>query len=223
VTEGPTGIAAGAHEGLTVVDMSTVGPQAVARLASALPAGTGLLDAPALGSVDEAESGSLTIFVGGDTILAERWTPLLSVLGKPLHVGPTGSGAAAKLVANATLIGVLAVLGEALSVGERLGLARNVVFEVLAATPLAQQAARRRPAVESGDYSPRFTLSLARKDADLILEAAADTRVDVRVLAAARAWFAEAEAAGLGDRDYAAVLGQILRSDDSTKAEQSRR
>jgi 3-hydroxyisobutyrate dehydrogenase-like beta-hydroxyacid dehydrogenase len=113
-------IAAGASDTLTVIQMSTVGPAAVSHLASVLPEGTGLLDAPVLGSVGEAESGSLTIFVGGPEPLAERWTPLLSVLGKPLHVGPLGAGQAAKLVANATLVGTLALLGEALALGLRL-------------------------------------------------------------------------------------------------------
>ena len=64
VTEGPDGVVAGASASLTVVEMSTVGPAAVARLASALPPATGLLDAPVLGSLDEAESGSLVIFAG---------------------------------------------------------------------------------------------------------------------------------------------------------------
>jgi 3-hydroxyisobutyrate dehydrogenase-like beta-hydroxyacid dehydrogenase len=210
VTDGPSRVAAGAHDTLTVIDMSTVGPEAAERLASLLPDRTALLEAPVLGSIGEAESGSLTIFLGGAKEVADRWSPLLSILGRPLYVGARGAGAAAKLVANATLVGVLAVLGETISVGRALGLSDDVLFDVLAATPLAEQAARRRPAVETGQYAPRFTLSLARKDADLIVDAAANRQVDVRVLAAARTWFADAEAAGLGARDYAAVLAQIL-------------
>jgi 3-hydroxyisobutyrate dehydrogenase/2-hydroxy-3-oxopropionate reductase len=136
----------------------------------------------------------------------------LSVLGRPLHVGPLGAGTAAKLVANTTLVGVIGLLGEALALGEGLGLARDVVFDVLATTALAQQAERRRQAVEAGDYPPRFALYLARKDADLIVEAAAKAGVDVRLVTAARSWLADAEAAGLGAQDYSAVLAQILAS-----------
>lgn len=65
VTEGRSGVAAGAHRTLTVIEMSTVGPAAELRLGTALPAGTGLLDAPVLGSLTEAEAGSLAIFAGG--------------------------------------------------------------------------------------------------------------------------------------------------------------
>jgi 3-hydroxyisobutyrate dehydrogenase-like beta-hydroxyacid dehydrogenase len=210
VVEGPSGIAAGADESLTVIEMSTVGPAAVARLASLLPEGTGFLDAPVLGSLSEAESGKLKIFVGGPEPVVQRWTPVLSALGTPIHVGPLGAGSAAKLVANTTLFGVVATLGEALALAKGLGLARNTTFDVLATTPLAAQAERRRAAVESGEYPRRFALSLALKDLDLIVEAAAASGVDLRVAAAARAWLAEAEAAGWGDRDYSAVLAWIL-------------
>src|ERR671935_3106262 len=172
VTEGEDGVAAGAGEGTTVVEMSTVGPDAVHRLASVLGDGAGLLDAPVLGSRSEAESGTLTVFVGGPEKLVARSMPLLSLLGSPLHVGPLGSGAAAKLVANTTLVGTIGLLGEALALADGLGLSREKAFEVLAATPLAAQAERRREAVERGDYPPRFAPYPARKDAEPVLPAA---------------------------------------------------
>lgn len=210
VTEGPTGIAAGTRAGATAIEMSTVGPSAVERLASILPDGNGLLDAPVLGSLAEVESGTLKIFVGGPDRLVGRWLPLLTAMGSPMHMGPLGSGARAKLVANATLLGVLGVLGEALALGRGLGLSPETTFEVLAQTPLAAQAERRRAAFESGAYPPRFALSLARKDADVISGAAADSGVQLRVVEAVRAWLAEAERGGWGDRDYAAILAWIV-------------
>jgi 3-hydroxyisobutyrate dehydrogenase-like beta-hydroxyacid dehydrogenase len=212
VTEGPDGVAAGVGDSSTVIQMSTVGPDPVLRLASVLPEGTGLLDTPVLGSVDEARSGALKVFVSGEGSLVERWTPLLSVLGDPIHVGPLGAGSAAKLVANSTLFGVLGVLGEALALAESLGLSRTVAYEVLTATPVGAQVERRRPMIEDGDYRPRFTLSLARKDADLVLEAAEKNGADLRLAKAARTWLGDAEAAGWGNRDYAAVLAHIIGS-----------
>lgn len=209
VTEGAYGVATGARDGVAVVEMSTVGPAAVERLREVLPKETELLDAPVLGSLSEAESGSLRIFVGGAEPLVARWTPLLLVLGSPIHVGPLGTGAAAKLVANTTLFGALGVLGEALALAEALGLSGDKAFELLAATPIAAQAERRRPAIESGEYPVRFSLALAKKDADLVADAAARADVELRLAEAARSWLADAESAGLGDRDYAAVLTRI--------------
>ncbi len=201
VTEGPEGVIAGIGAA-TLIDMSTVGSAAIARLA---PQVAELLDAPVLGSLSEAESGSLQIFVGGNEAVFERWRGLLEVLGTAHYIGPSGSGAAAKLVANSTLFGVIGVLGEALALADALRLEREKAFEVLSTTALADQAERRRPAVESGEYPPRFPLRLARKDADLI----AELGLDLRLLEAARSWLAETE----GDyRDYSAVLGRILKA-----------
>ena len=210
VAEGPEGIAAGAGASTTVIEMSTVGPDAIRMLRSALPPETGLLDAPVLGSLSEAESGTLHVFVGGPEELAERWTPLLSALGEPIHVGPLGAGAATKLVANATLVGTMTLLGETVALADALGVPREVAFRVLAWTPLAAQAARRREPLTTGEFPRRFDLALARKDGELVSEAAAAAGVDARVLAAAATWFADAEAAGLGDEDYSTVLRRIL-------------
>jgi len=211
VAEGPEGIAAGAGASTTAIEMSTVGPDAIRMLRSALPPETGLLDAPVLGSLSEAESGTLHVFVGGPEELAERWTSLLSALGETIHVGPLGAGAATKLVANATLVGTMTLLGETVALADALGVPREVTFRVLAWTPLAAQAARRREPLTTGEFPRRFDLALARKDGELVSEAAAAAGVDARVLAAAATWFADAEDAGLGDEDYSTVLRRILR------------
>jgi 3-hydroxyisobutyrate dehydrogenase len=186
-----------------------VAPASIHRL-STLVAEQALVDAPVLGSITEAEAGTLTVFAGGEPKAVEKCKPLLSTLGNVVYVGPVGAGTAAKLVANSTLFGVLGALGEALALAQGLGLTREAAFDVLAATPLAGQAERRRPVLESGRYEPRFSLSLARKDADLILDAAAKRGIDLRLAPAAREWLAEAEDAGRGAKDYAVTLETIL-------------
>ena len=212
VTEGRDGVLAGVRPGTTLVEMSTVGSDAVHRLSTVLPGGVDLMDAPVLGSLSEAEAGRLRIFVGGPGPLADRWGPVLSALGTPMHVGPLGSGAAAKLVANSTLFGVLAVLGEALALADGLGLSRDVAFDVLSATPVGAQADRRRAAVMSDDFQLRFTMALAQKDTDLVTAAAEEAGLRLPVASAARDWVADAVAAGRGDQDYSAVLAHIIAS-----------
>jgi 3-hydroxyisobutyrate dehydrogenase-like beta-hydroxyacid dehydrogenase len=187
----------------TLIEMSTIGPAAIHELAERIP---NLLDAPVLGSRSEAEQGTLHVFVGGPDELYEQYEPLLATLGTVHHVGPLGAGASAKLVANSTLFGSLGVLGEALRLADRLGLSREAAFEVLATTPIAAQAERRRAALEADDYPPRFPLSLARKDADLVTEAAPE----LRLAQAARSWLAEADDASWGERDYAAFVAWVL-------------
>ena len=189
----------------TLIEMSTVGPDEVRKLAARL-SNTEVIDAPVLGSRSEAESGTLHVFVGATPEQYARWSPLLAALGTTHHVGPFGAGASAKLVANSTLVGTIALLGEALRLAARLGLSRDAAFEVLATTALAAQAERRRPALEANDFPPRFALALARKDADLVSAAGPD----LRVAQAARSWLADADDAGWGDRDYSAVLAWLL-------------
>lgn len=194
----------------TLIEMSTVGPAAIRELAQRIPS---LLDAPVLGSRSEAEQGTLHVFVGGPGELYERYEPLLAALGTVHHVGGLGAGAAAKLVANSTLFGALGVLAEALRLADRLGLSREAAFEVLAATPIAEQAERRRAALEANDYPPRFPLSLARKDADLVTTAAPE----LRLAQAARSWLADADDASWGERDYSALLAWVLDVPDENE------
>jgi 3-hydroxyisobutyrate dehydrogenase/2-hydroxy-3-oxopropionate reductase len=209
ITEGPHGVLAGATRSTTIVQMSTVGREPMTRLASKLPSGVEMLDAPVLGSVAEAASGSLTIFVGGASDVVERWTPLLSDLGSPVMVGPLGAGTAAKLVANASLFGAVTMFGEALSLGTRLGLPMDTVFEILGVTPLKDQVTRRRAAVEQGEFPRRFSLRLARKDAELITDAVA-AGPPLSLMSAVRDLLVEADADGWGDRDYTAIIARIL-------------
>lgn len=210
VSEGPDGIAAGAHPGLVVIDMSTVGPSAVLWFASLLGSEVGLVDAPVLGSLDEAEAGTLTIFAGGATEVVDQVEPLLAALGTVVRAGALGGGAAAKLVANSALFGTLAVLGETLALAQGLRLSREAAAAVLGATPLAEQARRRLPLIEDGTYPRRFPVSLARKDADLIIRASETAAVELPTLAAARSWLVATHDHGYGDLDYTALLATVL-------------
>jgi 3-hydroxyisobutyrate dehydrogenase/2-hydroxy-3-oxopropionate reductase len=81
---------------------------------------------------------------------------------------------------------------------------------VLARTPLGEQAAKRRQAIEAGSYPPRFALHLARKDAGLLATAARAAGRELPLVEAVGTWLGEAERQGLGERDYTAVLATIL-------------
>lgn len=216
VVEGDEGVAAGLTGSATLIQMSTVGPAALNRLATVLPRDASLLDAPVLGSISEADSGSLLIFVSGPDAIIKRCVSLLAVLGSPMNVGPVGRGTAAKLIANLTLLGMLGLLGEALLLSDAVGLPREVAFEVLSKTPLAAQADRRRTSIETREYPSRFSLALAHKDADLIVEAASSAGKDLPIMQGARAWFAHALREGRGNHDYSAVLAHMLNDGASS-------
>jgi HAD superfamily hydrolase (TIGR01450 family) len=195
-----------------VIEMSTIGPEAIAWLRSQLPPGIGLVDAPVQGSIGQAQSGELTLFVGGPDPAVRRLTPLLSALGSVIRAGGLGAGAAAKLLANASLFVAVSAVGELIALGRGLGLEDDVLHQVLAATPLGAEAARRRPLLDRDDYPARFSLALARKDAQLIREAASVAGTRVRLVEAAHAWLLQAEVEGRGGQDYTSILGTITAS-----------
>lgn len=172
----------GAH----VVEMSSIGPEAVAELAAKLPAGA-LTDAPVMGSVDRAATGELLIFAGGDT------TPVadvLAVLGNVTPCGPVGSGAALKLVMINAVIGSVALIGEALALADALALPEGVAERALAAGPLAFAYGRATDTVSD------FAVRLAAKDVRLAT-AAAELPIAASVLATLTAF------PDIADRDLA--------------------
>jgi 3-hydroxyisobutyrate dehydrogenase-like beta-hydroxyacid dehydrogenase len=209
VVLGEDGLAAALAPGQLLIDMSMVGPDAVRSVAACLPHGVAMVDAPVRGSVPEATAGLLAIYVGADLSDFERVEPILAPLGTLHHVGGPGAGAATKVVVNSTLGAAIAAFGEALALGDTLGLDRSVVLEVLNDTPIASTVRAKRGNVESGRYPPSFKLSLALKDLRLVNEIADRAGRHLEVAPASRDWLERAALAGAGDLDYSAVIPTI--------------
>jgi 3-hydroxyisobutyrate dehydrogenase-like beta-hydroxyacid dehydrogenase len=138
---------------------------------------------------------------------------VLEDLGTPRHLGPQGAGAAMKLVANVCLGVLMTGLGEALAFSRALGLDPGDVLDVLAESPIGATVRSKRSNIESGDWPANFKLELAAKDLRLVQAEAA--RLELHVADAARRWLEAAEAAGLGECDYSAVIEKILVSSES--------
>jgi 3-hydroxyisobutyrate dehydrogenase-like beta-hydroxyacid dehydrogenase len=206
---GPDGAAEALRPGSTLIEMSTIGSDAVRAVRDRLPDAVAMIDAPVLGSIPQAEAGELNVLVGANDDDLARFRDVLATLGQVAHIGPPGSGAAMKLVANSTLGALVATLGEALALGDALDLDQGTVLDVLMGTPMAIVIERQRSMIESGSYRPAFSLSLARKDLRLVTEAAADRDRDLRVASASESWLDQAEGAGLGDLNYSAVIAHI--------------
>jgi 3-hydroxyisobutyrate dehydrogenase-like beta-hydroxyacid dehydrogenase len=94
ITAGPDGILAGLAPGKVYIDMSTVSPEASVTVAEQVRSiGARMLDAPVSGSVPQAETGTLTIMVGGDAAAFRLVEPLLRELGSSVtRVGGNGRG-----------------------------------------------------------------------------------------------------------------------------------
>ncbi len=206
---GTAGLVPALSTGQVLIDMSTVGPDEIRSVAARMPKGVSLVDAPVRGSLPQATSGRLDIFVGATDENYERVRPILESLGSVRHVGGQGSGAAMKLVANLTLGAAIVALGEALSLGESLALERNVLLDALADSPIGPIVAAKRANIESDQFAPSFKLQLAAKDMKLVMEAAAARGRDLKQARANRAWLDEAAERGAADLDFSAVVATI--------------
>lgn len=126
------GLRAGLRRGMTVIDMGSSEPVRTRALAADLDAlGIELVDAPVSGGVSGAESGALTIMVGGAASGLARVTPVLEQLGTVKHAGPVGSGHAIKALNNLISATHLWITSEAMLAGQRFGLQPEVMLEII--------------------------------------------------------------------------------------------
>ncbi|SBT40150.1 NAD(P)-dependent oxidoreductase [Micromonospora auratinigra] len=159
--------------GTHVIEMSTVGPDAVPELAALLPAGVPLVDAPVAGSAAAAGAGRLTVLAGGADEAVDRVAPVLEQLGTLRRCGGPGRGAALKLVLNTGLVTAVAAVADALAVADAVGVDRRTALDALAAGPLGGAVAR------ATATDAAFAVSLAAKDARLALDALGDASAPV--------------------------------------------
>ena len=207
---GPDGAASAIPPEATLIDMSTVGPTEIASVVERL-APVAVLDAPVLGSVPSVEGGTLVILVGGERAVFERRSELLSLLGTPIYVGPSGSGAWLKLVNNAAGTAALVAVGELLGLTDRAEIDLDVALDSLAAGPLASLIERWRPRLTGEDHASYFRLALARKDLALAFDEAERAGTELTVAEAAAARCDEAIGDGLGDEDFGAIVPFLRR------------
>ena len=149
----------------------------------------------------------MTLLGGGDASTFDACQPIFSTLAKQyFHLGPSGSGTTMKLVVNALLGVNMQAIAEAIAFGEKAGLNRALLLEVLAKTAVVSAAHQNKLLrAEHDDYSPQFPLKLMNKDFRLILDKAADLGAPMPVTAAAYQINA-ARTAVNGEEDFSSVI-----------------
>jgi len=209
VALGPNGIIEGARRGLVFLDMSTISPIVSQKIGKALEAkGVAMLDAPVSGGEKGAIDGALSIMVGGDKAVFERVLPIFQAMGKTITLlGPLGFGGFTKL-ANQIIVAVnLTALAEALTLGKKAGLDRDLLLTALAGGLAGSKCLEQKRAnYMANTYSPGFKVDLHFKDLGLIMESARELGVPLPTTAVVQELFNALRVKGRGGLDHSGVI-----------------
>lgn len=214
----PAGILTAQNDCL-MIDCSTIDVD-TARYAHAAAerAGKQAIDAPVSGGVGGAVAARLTFMAGGTAQAFDRARPLLEIMGaRVVHCGDAGAGQAAK-ICNNMILGISMIgVSEAFALADRLGLARQALFDVASTSSgqcwsLTSYCPVPGPVPDSPanyGYAPGFAAALMLKDLLLSQAAAAQTGAETELGAhAARMYQAFADA-GHGGEDFSAIFRMI--------------
>ena len=217
VMYGDNGVLAGVKPSHTVlIDMSTVSPETSRHLFNkAKEHDVAMLDAAVSGSTPQVQEGTLVYFVGGEEATYQQCKPILEVLSKSsFYMGESGKGTSMKMVVN-TMLGLeLQALAEAITLGEKAGLDRKQLLDVLGQTTVVAPAHKAKLAnAQKQEYPVNFALSTMRKDFSLIMRLAAELSVPMPATAAAEQMYAAALAQG-HDEDFSVMIQFMERMAD---------
>ncbi len=203
----------------TIIQMGTIAPQESQEIAQSIQdLGGEYVEAPVLGSIPEAKTGKLLIFVGGSQDLFDRTLPILQDLGEtPRHMGEIGTAAATKLALN-QLIGSLT---SAFSIS--LALVQNSNVELDTFMDILRQSALYAPTfdkklqrmVDHNYSSPNFPTKHLLKDMRLSRTAAQVHGIDTQLIEAIIKITERSIQQGQGESDYSAIYSAIAPAPQS--------
>jgi 3-hydroxyisobutyrate dehydrogenase len=212
VIAGEHGIIRTARAGHVVISMSTIDPLVARRLGDALAArGVAMLDAPVSGGTERANSGELSVIVGGPAEAFEACRDLFKAMGtKIFHVGGLGQGLAMKLVNNMLVQVNMVAVAEALVLGVKAGLDPKTIYEVVRVSTGTSSAFERGAArMLARDFSPAGTVDISFKDQELETGFAKQLGAPLLLANVSQQVYQMARAAGLGKQDGTAIV-QVL-------------
>jgi 3-hydroxyisobutyrate dehydrogenase len=206
---GEEGALGGMSDDAVWLQMSTVGLAATERLMRlAEERRIAFVDAPVVGTKQPAEKGELTVLASGPGEARERARPVFdAVASKVVELGDAGEGTRLKLVINSWLVTLVEGLAETLALAEAIGIEPKVFLETIDGSPVGTVYAQLKGKLMiEREFPPAFSLKLAHKDAELVLEAAERVGFDAALAKVIDRKMEEAIEQGHGEEDMAAVF-----------------
>ena len=198
----------GFAKGALIIDMSSSAPVGTRELGKDLAEkGISLIDAPVSGGVRGAVAATMSIMIGGDKAIAERYDDLLAAMGKRFLVGTLGSGHAAKVLNNYVSAAGLAAAAEAVLIAERFGIDSQTLINVINASTGRNNSTENKFAqfILNGKFNSGFALGLMAKDISLAMEVAQACDVPAELGQATLELWKKAEQAVGGTADHTEI------------------
>jgi 3-hydroxyisobutyrate dehydrogenase len=207
---GTDGVASALQPPQLLVDFSTIKVEQGQAYAQRLRERTqcAWIDAPVSGGPPASGTGTLTVMAGGDTSDIERIRPLMSdVAARFTHMGPVGSGLAAKML-NQLIVGCIhAVLAEAASMAEAAGIDAARLPECLAGGYADGTLLQRLyPRMVAREFAPQGYARQLRKDLEMVNDYAASLGTPIPMMGQALALYRRLIEAGHAELDTSAVF-----------------
>jgi 3-hydroxyisobutyrate dehydrogenase-like beta-hydroxyacid dehydrogenase len=207
--ESQTGILAGLQPGAAHIDLTTNAPKTIARVAEACRArGVELIDAPVSG-----RPPAMTVMVGASAAGFARYRPLLdAIAANVFHVGPSGSGATAKLVTQYLGYTNFIASIEGMLVAAKAGIDLETLARIV---PVSAGQSRTFDNIARGVFPGSFaaggTLDIVAKDVELACQLARDAGAPATLGALASDFYKRAQAAGWGQEGFP-VVARVLEA-----------
>jgi 3-hydroxyisobutyrate dehydrogenase len=202
-----------ALRGRTVIQMGTISQKESLALQSEIErVGGSYCEAPVLGSLAEAQTGTLIVMVGGTERQFIQWGPLFRSLSRePRLVGPVGKAASLKLALNQLIAAEISAFALSLGLVQRTGISVDTFMAVLRESALFAPAFEKKlPRLLTRDYQhPNFSARHLLKDIELFLKEASGYELTTSGLEGIKPVLQRTIAQGLGDSDYSAIFEVI--------------
>jgi 3-hydroxyisobutyrate dehydrogenase len=203
-------------EGGVIVDHTTTSATVAREMdAAARAVGRWFVDAPVSGGQAGAESGQLTIMVGGDETAYARVEPVLDSYAKAIRrMGPSGAGQLTKMCNQIAIAGVVQGVAEALHFAKRAGLPTDDVLAAISkGAAQSWQLENRWKTMSEGRFDFGFAVDWMRKDLGIALDEAAVNGARLEVTALIDGFYGEVQALGGHRWDTSSLVARLERED----------
>jgi 3-hydroxyisobutyrate dehydrogenase-like beta-hydroxyacid dehydrogenase len=169
------------------------------------------LDAPVSGGQAGAESGILSVMVGGNKESYEDVKEIIGTYSKFIkYMGESGSGQLTKMVNQICIAGLIQALAEGINFSDEVGLNTKDVIEVISkGAAQSWQMENRWETMINGEYDHGFAVDLMRKDLDIILKKAEKNNISIDITKVVNNYYKDIQKAGGGRLDTSSLLKRI--------------